>query len=56
MSIRIPLPKLLDSQGNEMRRIQVVDVSLSEKILPLSTATMTIRADEEDREERAALS
>jgi hypothetical protein len=47
------LPKLLDSQGNETRRIQVVDVNLSEKILPLSTATMMIRADEEDVPERS---
>lgn len=43
----IPLPKLLDGNLQESRRIRPVDVSISEKISPLSYATMTL-ADDED--------
>ena len=43
----IPLPKVLDHNGNETRRIRPVSLSINEKIVPLSTATMLIRKEDE---------
>lgn len=42
----IPLPKVLDSSGNEVRRIRPVKVSISENIVPLSSATLTCRVED----------
>ncbi len=39
-------PRLLDSGLNEVRRIQAVSVSIEENIVPLSTATITVRRGE----------
>ena len=38
----IPLPRLIDSNGNEVRRIHPVRVSLTENSVPLSTAQITL--------------
>lgn len=42
----IPLPKVLDASGNEVRRIRPVKVSISENIVPLSSATLTCRVED----------
>ena len=36
------LPRLLDSSGNEVRRIQPISMSIVERMTPLSTATMVV--------------
>lgn len=38
----IPLPRLLDSNLNEIRRIRPISVSITEDIVPLSTASMRL--------------
>lgn len=40
-------PRLLDSDGHEVRRIAPLALSISEKIVPLSTASMTIPRGEQ---------
>lgn len=40
------LPKLLDSSGNEARRLRTIRQSISEKCVPLSTATLALARDE----------
>ena len=47
MNTRIPLPKLLDADMNESRRISPAHVSISEKIKPLSFATITLKENED---------
>lgn len=42
----IPLPKLLNSSGAEVRRIRPVSLSIVENIIPLSTASLTIRKED----------
>ena len=42
----IPMPRLLGSGGGETRRLRPISLSLTENIVPLSTATMTLPADE----------
>lgn len=42
----IPLPRLLDSSGDEIRRLNVIDASVNLNIMPLSTATLTLPEDE----------
>lgn len=42
----ITLPRLLNSSGNEVRRLHPMKLSISEKIIPLSTAQMTLSASE----------
>ena len=46
MKYDIPLPVLLDSSGNEVRRIRATNVSLIETLTPLSTATLTVPAED----------
>ena len=41
------LPRLLDGDGNEVRRITPVRVTITEKITPLSTATMDLISEEQ---------
>ena len=38
----ISLPRLIDSEGKEVRRIHPVALSISENIVPLSTAEMSL--------------
>jgi len=38
----IPFPRLIDSNGREVRRIHPVRVSINEQIVPLTTAEMTL--------------
>jgi len=38
----IPYPRLIDDDGNEVRRIRPLSVSIDEQIVPLSTAEMTL--------------
>ena len=47
MNTQIPLPKLLDADLKEARRITPVNVSISEKIKPLSIATITLKENED---------
>lgn len=42
----IPLPKLLNSSGAEVRRIRPVSLSIVENIIPLSTASLTIKKED----------
>ena len=42
MRYDIPLPRLLDDNGGEVRRVNVVDATVNLNIMPLSTATMTL--------------
>lgn len=42
----IPLPRLFDDNGAEIRRIRPVSLSISEKIEPLSTAHMVVDNEE----------
>ena len=42
--MKIPLPRLLDSGGGESRRIHPISLNITENIIPLSTASMIIRA------------
>lgn len=42
----IPLPKLLNSSNQEVRRIRPIDVSVNEKIVPLSYASMQLAENE----------
>lgn len=42
----IMLPKLLDGSGNEVRRLRTISQSISEKSVPLSTATLALARDE----------
>lgn len=41
------LPRLLDNDGNEVRRITPVRVTITENITPLSTATMDLISEEQ---------
>ena len=43
----IKLPRLLDYNGNEVRRINPVRVTITENITPLSTATMELISEEQ---------
>jgi len=43
----IPLPRLLDSSLNEVKRLHPINVSINENIVPLSTASMTLLPEEE---------
>jgi len=40
------LPKVLDSSGQEVRRLHPIRVQITENIIPLSTATMDIMAED----------
>ena len=42
----IPLPRLLDSNLNEIRRIRPISVSITEDIVPLSTASMRLMPED----------
>ena len=50
--VMIKMPRLLDADGNEVRRITPVRVAITEKITPLSTATMEL-IDEEQIPDRS---
>lgn len=43
----IPLPRLFDNSGNEVRRLHPIKVSISENIVPLSTASMQLMPEEQ---------
>ena len=42
----IPLPVLLDSSLNQVRRLRPISVSIAENIVPLSTASIVIRKED----------
>ena len=42
----IPLPKLLNNSGSEVRRIRPVLLNITENIVPLSTANLTIKKED----------
>ena len=42
----IQLPRLVDEAGNTIRRVRPIDVNINEEIIPISYATMELKADE----------
>lgn len=42
MTYDVPLPRVLDASGNELRRLNVIDASVTLSLVPLSTAQITL--------------
>lgn len=42
MKYNVPLPRVLDTNGNELRRLNVIDASVSLSLVPLSTAQIVL--------------
>ena len=42
MKYDVPLPRVVDKNGNELRRLNVIDASVNLSLIPLSTAQITL--------------
>ena len=42
MKYNVPLPRVLDANGNELRRLNIIDASVSLSLVPLSTAQIML--------------